>query len=68
MSELDHNMQYEKKRKIINPKEWFESLNQIRISKFDLNKLVMNFFLVEGYKSAAENFAKESGTECKLNI
>jgi hypothetical protein len=23
----------------------------------------MNFFLVEGYKEAAENFAKESGTE-----
>lgn len=27
----------------------------------DLNKLVMDYLVVEGYKEAAENFARESG-------
>lgn len=29
----------------------------------DLNKVVMNYLVIEGYKDAAEAFAQESGTE-----
>jgi len=53
----------EKVKPTIAKKEWAEKLNTTKIAKPDLNKLIMNFFLVEGYKDAAENFRKESGTD-----
>lgn len=28
--------------------EWVEKLNQVKLAKTDLNKLIMNFFLIEG--------------------
>ena len=30
-------------------------------SRSDLNRLVMDYLVVEGYKEAAENFAREAG-------
>lgn len=59
------------KQKTISEKEWNQNLQKIPVSKQDLNKLVMNFFLVEGYKEAAENLRRESGTEianCDLEL
>jgi len=53
----------EETKPIITKKEWVDRLNSVKLSKQDLNKLVMNFFLIEGYKDAAENFKKESGTD-----
>jgi glucose-induced degradation protein 8 len=35
----------------------------VRVTKEDLNQLVMNFFVTEGYLEAARAFAKESATE-----
>lgn len=46
----------------IDKKDWANQLQKIQVSKQDLNKLVMNFFLVEGYKEAAEKLREESGT------
>ena len=70
---------FEETKPTITKKEWVDHLNSVRLSKQDLNKLVMNFFLIEGflfpsniflkytlgYKDAAENFKKESGTDSK---
>jgi len=39
---------YEETKPIITKKEWVDHLNSVRLSKQDLNKLVMNFFLIEG--------------------
>ncbi len=50
-------------KKVIDPEEWLSQLDEIQVSKYDLNRLVMNFFLVEGYKEAAECLARESRTE-----
>jgi molybdopterin-guanine dinucleotide biosynthesis protein len=33
----------------------------------ELNKLVMDYFVVEGFKEAAEKFQKESGTDRKYS-
>lgn len=52
--------------KTISPEEWMQQLEKIRISKMDMNKLIMNFFLIEGYKEAAENFQREAGIESKM--
>lgn len=34
----------------------------------DLNRLVMDYLVIEGYKEAAENFARESGLEPLLDF
>lgn len=43
--------------------EWERKLNNVKIRKEDMNKLVMNFLVTEGFVEAAEKFRKESGTE-----
>jgi hypothetical protein len=65
----------EKVKPVISKKEWAEKLDKVTLPKRDLNKLIMNFFLIEGivktfrtivgYRDAAENFKKESGTDSK---
>lgn len=48
---------------MITREEWEKKLNNVKIRKEDMNKLVMNFLVTEGYVEAAEKFRKESGTE-----
>ena len=43
--------------------EWEKRLNDVKIRKEDMNKLMMNFLVTEGYVEAAEKFRMESGTE-----
>lgn len=38
----------EKNKKTISEAEWMERLNSQKIFKKDLDKLIMNFFLIEG--------------------
>lgn len=40
----------------------------MKVRKEDMNKLVMNFLVTEGYVDAAEKFKLESGTERILFI
>jgi hypothetical protein len=48
---------------VITREEWERKLNNVNIRKEDMNKLVMNFLVTEGFVEAAEKFRKESGTE-----
>jgi len=48
---------------VITREEWEKKLNNVKIRKEDMNKLVMNFLVTEGFVDAAEKFRKESGTE-----
>ncbi|KAL8143904.1 hypothetical protein V2J09_016936 [Rumex salicifolius] len=50
-------------KKVITRDEWEKKLNNVKIRKEDMNKLVMNFLVTEGYVDAAEKFRMESGTE-----
>lgn len=34
----------------------------------DLNKLIMNYLIIEGYKDAAEKFSQESGAKPPVNL
>jgi len=45
---------------IISVADWERRLDDVRVSKDDLNRLVMDYLVIEGYKSAAEEFSKES--------
>jgi hypothetical protein len=50
-------------KKVITREEWERKLNDVKIRKEDMNKLVMNFLVTEGYVDAAEKFQMESGAE-----
>lgn len=50
-------------KKVITREDWEKRLNDVKIRKEDMNKLVMNFLVTEGYVEAAEKFRKESGTD-----
>lgn len=42
---------------------WKNKLDQQQSSKEELNKLILDYLVVEGYKEAAENFILESNTQ-----
>jgi hypothetical protein len=46
--------------KRVEPEQWSQMMADQHISKQDMNNLVMNFFVVEGFKEAAENFKREA--------
>ncbi|KAI9481469.1 MAG: CTLH/CRA C-terminal to lish motif domain-containing protein [Benjaminiella poitrasii] len=48
-------------KKNIPKDEWEQRLAKVKVNKQDLNQLVMNYLVVEGYKDAAEQFSLESG-------
>ncbi|CAL5412175.1 unnamed protein product [Camellia sinensis] len=55
-------------KRVITREEWEKKLNDVKIRKEDLNKLVMNFLVTEGYVDAAEKFRTESGTEPDIDL
>ncbi|KAK2644150.1 hypothetical protein Ddye_019345 [Dipteronia dyeriana] len=55
-------------KKVITREEWEKKLNDVMIRKEDMNKLVMNFLVTEGYVDAAEKFRMESGTEPDIDL
>ncbi|KAD2047911.1 hypothetical protein E3N88_41952 [Mikania micrantha] len=55
-------------KKLITREEWEKKLNDVKIQKEDMNKLVMNFLVTEGYVDAAEKFRMESGTEPDIDL
>jgi hypothetical protein len=50
-------------KKMITREEWEKKLNAVKLRKEDMNTLVMNFLVTEGYVEAAEKFQRESGTK-----
>ncbi|KAM3147530.1 hypothetical protein pb186bvf_000337 [Paramecium bursaria] len=52
--------------KNFNNEDWHLNNKQISISKNDMNQLVLNFFIVEGYREAAINFSKATGIKLSL--
>ncbi|KAJ3167707.1 hypothetical protein HDU88_002154 [Geranomyces variabilis] len=55
-------------KKTISPEEWERKLADVSVSKHDLNKLVMNYLVIEGYKDAAEKFSLESGLQPGIDL
>ncbi|KAL0231214.1 hypothetical protein GEMRC1_010619 [Eukaryota sp. GEM-RC1] len=47
---------------------WLDKLDDISISQQQLDELVMDFLVVEGYKDTAEAFASESGLNPGVNL
>ncbi len=61
------NLKNEIKAKVIGFDKWNEEMSKLRVSRQDMNKLVLNYLIIEGYKDAVEKFIKETGINCTYN-
>ncbi|CAO1620885.1 unnamed protein product [Parajaminaea phylloscopi] len=48
--------------------EWELRLNEVSVSKDDLNRLVMDYLVIEGYKDAAQCFSNETGLSPQVDL
>lgn len=48
--------------------EWEKHVDDVKVSKIDLNNLVMNYLIIEGYESAALKFAQEANISPDFQI
>eukprot|EP01137_Pigoraptor_chileana_P005688 Opistho-2@49086 len=55
-------------KKAIALDEWEKRMAAVKISKTDMNRLVMNYLVIEGYKDAAERFMHESGENPNIDL
>jgi hypothetical protein len=55
-------------RKVIGKEEWERRLHDVQVSKHDLDRLVMDYLVIEGYKSAAEEFCQEAGLDPSMDL
>jgi len=47
--------------------DWEKRVDNVRVSKADLNNLVMNYLIVEGYQGAAIKFAQEANITAQFH-
>eukprot|EP00053_Salpingoeca_punica_P008178 m.73898 g.73898 ORF g.73898 m.73898 type:complete len:249 (+) comp14486_c0_seq1:119-865(+) len=47
---------------------WTSKLDDVPVNRSQLNKLIMDYLVVEGYKDAAEHFQNESGEPTPVNL
>ncbi|KAG6898072.1 hypothetical protein C0992_006550, partial [Termitomyces sp. T32_za158] len=45
---------------VIKQGEWDRQLHEVQVTKGDLNRLIMDYLVIEGYKGAAEEFSQEA--------
>eukprot|EP01065_Artemidia_motanka_P018719 TRINITY_DN22057_c0_g1_i2.p1 TRINITY_DN22057_c0_g1~~TRINITY_DN22057_c0_g1_i2.p1 ORF type:complete len:224 (+),score=48.14 TRINITY_DN22057_c0_g1_i2:66-737(+) len=50
----------------VKDEEWAELLEATHVDKSSLNRIVMNWLEVEGFRDTAESFAEEAGVHCDL--
>ncbi|KAG8928802.1 hypothetical protein FRC03_012686 [Tulasnella sp. 419] len=55
-------------RVIIPNSEWDRRLSEVNVSREDLNRLVMDYLVIEGYKAAAEEFGKEANLSPPVHL
>nr|CAG4650455.1 EOG090X0CTI [Sida crystallina] len=52
----------------ITKQEWTDKLENIHLQRSDMNRLVMNYLVTEGFKEAAEKFAHEAGIKTPAEL
>jgi hypothetical protein len=55
------NLNNEMKSKVVGYEKWNEEMKKLRIDRQEMNKLVLNYLVIEGYKDAVEKFIIETG-------
>lgn len=57
-----------KERIVISKDDWQGRIAEMQIDRDDLNRLVMDYLVIEGYKDSAQNFARESGLAPTIDL
>ncbi|TDL28513.1 hypothetical protein BD410DRAFT_798765 [Rickenella mellea] len=52
----------------IRKEEWDRRLHEVPVTKHDLNRLIMDYLVIEGYKTAAEEFSKEADLSSPIDF
>ena len=55
-------------KKFISLQDWETKLGTVELNKNDMNKLVMNYLVIQGYKDAAEKFAREANIPPNVDL
>jgi hypothetical protein len=61
-------MNYSDKQEEIPKADWVERLHALHITRADMNRLIMNYLVTEGFKEAAEKFRMESGIQPSVDL
>jgi len=61
-------MSFSEKNDDVTQNQWMEKLEELRIQRADMNKLIMNYLVTEGFKEAAEKFQLESGINPLIDL
>uniref|UniRef100_A0A336MT85 CSON006270 protein n=1 Tax=Culicoides sonorensis TaxID=179676 RepID=A0A336MT85_CULSO len=61
-------MSYNDRSDGVSSSEWQNRLEQFELKQVDVNKLIMNYLITEGFKEAAEKFQAESGVEPDVDL
>jgi hypothetical protein len=52
----------------ISKDEWMEELRKVRIQRAEMNRIVMDYLVTEGFKEAAEKFSQETGLKPEVDL
>ncbi|KAL1919331.1 uncharacterized protein VTP21DRAFT_2024 [Calcarisporiella thermophila] len=63
-----HSMKRLPHPNMISSEDWQKRMRKMELSRSDLDSLVMNYLLVEGYGDAAERFAEECGLQPCMDL
>ncbi|XP_004535093.1 glucose-induced degradation protein 8 homolog [Ceratitis capitata] len=61
-------MSYNEKCDGITKEDWMRKLEQFPYKQSDMNRLIMNYLVTEGFKEAAEKFQLEAGLEPSVEL
>lgn len=52
----------------VNMTNWMKDIQSVQVHRSEMNQLVMNYLVTEGFKDAAEKFRTEAGVEPKQSL
>lgn len=55
-------------KKVNGMEEWGRRMEEMRVQKADMNHIIMNFLVSEGFVDAAQKFQQESGTDPEVDL
>eukprot|EP00479_Gromia_sphaerica_P007203 TRINITY_DN2314_c0_g1_i1.p2 TRINITY_DN2314_c0_g1~~TRINITY_DN2314_c0_g1_i1.p2 ORF type:complete len:126 (+),score=17.54 TRINITY_DN2314_c0_g1_i1:151-528(+) len=62
------NAHYTSRRKNLNLREWNDHLNNEVLNRDQINRVVMDYLVYEGYSEAVQIFSEETGTTYKASM
>lgn len=61
-------MNQQEKHEEISKERWMDQIQSFHITRADMNRLIMNYLVTEGFKEAAEKFKIESGIQPCIDL